>query len=85
MQNPVDEPNGDFSFNHNPIRSEIMSRVNENRATEALRQARQFVKSHEYAAALEKYIWFHHHALEIDRNLVGVRLSYAISEWVALG
>jgi hypothetical protein len=59
--------------------------VNENRALEVLRQARQFVKSHEYASALEKYIWFHHHALDIDRGLVGVRLSYAISEWVALG
>lgn len=59
--------------------------MNENRALEVLRQARNFVKSHEYAAALEKYIWFHHHALDIDRNLVGVRLSYAIEEWVALG
>jgi hypothetical protein len=59
--------------------------MNENRALEVLRQARQCVKSYEYAAALEKYIWFHLHALDIDRGLVGVRLSYAISEWIALG
>jgi len=52
---------------------------------EVLRDARQCVTSHEYAAALEKYIWFHHHALDTRRSLVGVRLSYAISEWVDLG
>lgn len=52
---------------------------------EILRQARQLVKSKQYAEALEKYIWFHDHALDTDRALVGVRLSYAISEWVDLG
>jgi tetratricopeptide (TPR) repeat protein len=52
---------------------------------EILRQARQLVKSEQYAEALEKYIWFHHHALEADRALAGVRLSYAIFEWVDLG
>ena len=50
-----------------------------------LRQARQLVKSQQYAAALEKYIWFHDHALDADRALAGVRLSYAVSEWVDLG
>ena len=53
--------------------------------TEVLRQARQLVKSQQYAEALQKYIWFHDHALDIERSLVGVRLSYAISEWVELG
>jgi hypothetical protein len=43
------------------------------------------VKSQQYAEALEKYIWFHDHALDADQSLVGVRLSYAISEWVDLG
>jgi hypothetical protein len=52
---------------------------------EILRQARQLVKSEQYAEALEKYIWFHDHALDTDRALVVVRLSYAISEWVDLG
>jgi hypothetical protein len=52
---------------------------------EILRQARQLVKSEQYAAALEKYIWFHDHALDADRALAGVRLSYAILEWVDLG
>lgn len=53
--------------------------------TEVLREARQLVQSQQYAAALEKYIWFHHHALDTDRSLAGVRLSYAVIEWVALG
>lgn len=52
---------------------------------EVLRDARQCVKSQDYVAALEKYIWFHDHALDIDRAYVGVRLSYAVSEWADLG
>ena len=52
---------------------------------QVLRQARLLVKSQQYAEALEKYIWFHDHALDADRSLAGVRLSYAISEWVDLG
>ena len=43
------------------------------------------MKSQQYAAALEKYLWFHDHALDADLSLVGVRLSYAILEWVDLG
>ena len=59
--------------------------MSEPNPSEVLRQARQLVKSEQYAEALEKYIWFHDHALDADRSLVGVRLSYAISEWVDLG
>jgi hypothetical protein len=59
--------------------------VSETDPKEVLRQARQLVKSQQYAAALEKYIWFHDHALDADRSLAGVRLSYAITEWVELG
>ena len=59
--------------------------MSETNPREVLRQARQLVKSQQYAAALEKYIWFHDHALDSDRALAGVRLSYAILEWVELG
>jgi len=52
---------------------------------DVLREARQLVNSHQYAEALEKYIWFHEHALDADLSFGGVRLSYAISEWVDLG
>lgn len=67
------------------MRFEIICAVRDPSAHEVLRQARQFVKSHQYAAALEKYIWFHDHALDADRALAGVRLSYAVLEWVDLG
>lgn len=67
------------------MQSEVICSVRETIATEVLRQARQLVKSRQYAEALEKYIWFHHYALEFDPRLAGVRLSYAISEWVDLG
>lgn len=65
--------------------TEIICGVSETDPKEVLRQARQLVKSLQYAAALEKYIWFHDHALDADRALAGVRLSYAIAEWVDLG
>ncbi|HMH15763.1 MAG TPA: hypothetical protein VK578_21865 [Edaphobacter sp.] len=52
---------------------------------QVLQEARLLVKSQQYDAALEKYIWFHEHALEADRGMAGVRLSYAISEWAELG
>jgi hypothetical protein len=65
--------------------SETICIVNENEATKVLREARQLVKSEQYAEALEKYIWFHDHALDFDPALAGVRLSYAILEWVDLG
>jgi len=54
-------------------------------ASRALKEARSFVKAREYSSALEKYIWFHNHALEYDPAMSGVRLSYAIAEWVELG
>jgi len=59
--------------------------VNDTDPKEVLREARQLVKSQQYAAALEKYIWFHNHALHVNQSLAGVRLSYAISEWADLG
>jgi len=59
--------------------------VNETDPRKVLREARQLVKSEQYAAALEKYTWFHNHALDFDGALAGVRLSYAILEWVDLG
>lgn len=61
--------------------SEIICIVNETDPRKELREARLLVKSEQYAAALEKYIWFHDHALDFDRALAGVRLSYAIMEW----
>ncbi len=54
-------------------------------ARQVLRNAREAALRGAHAEALEKYLWFHHHALEHSPALAGVRLSYAISEWVELG
>jgi hypothetical protein len=52
---------------------------------EVLQGARNAVRRGDYAEALEKYLWFYHHALEHDLALAGVRLSYAVFEWMELG
>ena len=54
-------------------------------ARQVLRDAREEARRGAHAEALEKYLWFYHHALEHSPALSGVRLSYAISEWVELG
>src|SRR2546425_1883216 len=54
-------------------------------ALQVLRDAREAAWLGAHSEALEKYLWFHHHALEHSPALAGVRLSYAISEWVELG
>jgi hypothetical protein len=50
-----------------------------------LAEARAFVSQGRYEAALEKYLWFHQHALQYNEAFAGVRLSFALSEWVELG
>ena len=35
--------------------------------------------------ALERCIWFHDHALENQKSMSGVRLSFALSDWKKLG
>lgn len=54
-------------------------------AVQVLRDAREAARRGAHAEALEKYLWFHHHALEHSPALAGVRSSYAISEWVKIG
>jgi len=59
--------------------------VRETPASKVLKEARELARQHDYQAALEKYTWFHDHALEHDPAMAGVRLSYAVVEWVDLG
>jgi hypothetical protein len=54
-------------------------------ATQALDAARQLARMGDYEAALQKHIWFHHKALLVNRSLYGVRLSFALADWVELG
>ena len=50
-----------------------------------LDEARADAKSGKYADALTKHVWFFHNALKYDKALRGVRLSFALSDWVELG
>ena len=52
---------------------------------EYLRDIRELVKSGKYSEALERHLWFHNHALEYDESMTGVRLSFALSDWLELG
>jgi tetratricopeptide (TPR) repeat protein len=55
------------------------------RADEALQQAQDLADEGKYEEALQKHIWYHDHALEVNPDLHGVRLSFALSDWVELG
>lgn len=50
-----------------------------------LKEARTAVEDGKYEDALNAYLWIHQHALEYNRAFSGVRLSYALDEWIALG
>ena len=51
----------------------------------ALENARRLAEQGRYEEALQKHLWFHEHALEQDRSYYGVRLSFALVQWVELG
>ena len=46
-----------------------------------LNDTHELVEKGQYSAALERYIWFHQHALEHDPSMSGVRLSFALAGW----
>ena len=50
-----------------------------------LREARKAFKDNDYEVALEKYAWFFDNSVIIDKSYHGVRLSYCLNEWAALG
>jgi hypothetical protein len=50
-----------------------------------LEQALQFAAQGKFEEALQKHIWYHDHALEINPAHYGVRLSFALSYWIDLG
>lgn len=51
----------------------------------ALEEARVLAREGKFQEALEKHIWFHDHILETDRSYYGVRLSFALADWIELG
>jgi hypothetical protein len=50
-----------------------------------LNEARADAQAGRYEDALAKQLWFHHHALEHQPSLLGVRLSNALDSWHELG
>lgn len=56
-----------------------------NKAEQALDAARRLADEGKYEQALERHVWFHDHALEVDDSYGGVRLSFALSDWIDLG
>lgn len=50
-----------------------------------LDDARRDADAGRYEQALQKQIWFHEHALETAPAYYGVRLSFALEQWIELG
>jgi hypothetical protein len=50
-----------------------------------LDQARDLAREGRYPEALERHLWFHEHALDYRPSLSGVRLSFALGDWLRLG
>jgi tetratricopeptide (TPR) repeat protein len=46
-----------------------------------LNKTRQLARQGRYREALDRFVWFHEHALERDPAMSGVRLSFALSYW----
>lgn len=54
-------------------------------ARERYKKAQEAAREGRHEEALQEHIWFHNHALDEQPALYGVRLSYALSDWVDLG
>jgi tRNA A-37 threonylcarbamoyl transferase component Bud32 len=50
-----------------------------------LDEAKSLMTQGKYEDALQRHIWYHNHALEYDPGQSGVRLSFALSDWMELG
>jgi len=49
-----------------------------------LRDTEALIKQGEYEKALERTLWFHDNALEHEPSMSGVRLSFAMGDWMDL-
>ncbi len=48
-------------------------------------EANDLMKRGQFEEALQRHLWYFHHALEYDQGQTGVRLSFALTDWVELG
>ena len=49
-----------------------------------LDDAKSLMAKGDYESALQRHLWYFNHALEYNSGLTGVRLSFALSDWVEL-
>ncbi|ATQ77529.1 hypothetical protein CR152_25770 [Massilia violaceinigra] len=54
-------------------------------AQERLLKADEAAREGRHEVASQEFIWFHHHALDEEPSLYGVRLFFAPSYWNELG
>jgi tetratricopeptide (TPR) repeat protein len=54
-------------------------------AVRAYSEARRLAKVGDYEGALAKHVWYHENALSIAPAQSGVRLSFALNDWIELG
>ncbi len=54
-------------------------------ARERLRAGRAAARAGRHEEALREFAWFHEHALDDAPSLYGVRLSFALYDWIQLG
>jgi serine/threonine protein kinase/tetratricopeptide (TPR) repeat protein len=52
---------------------------------EILSQAKELADTGHYEEALQHHIWYHNNAMLYDQGQTGVRLSFALSDWIDLG
>ena len=47
-------------------------------------EAQELTEKGQYEEALQRHIWYHNHALQYGTGQTGVRLSFALADWVEL-
>ena len=55
------------------------------RPGDPLDEARRLARQGKFEQALQKHIWIHDHVLEANPSYYGVRLSFALADWIDLG
>ncbi len=50
-----------------------------------LARARKYFQQGEYEKALQDHIWFHDNALKYKPSLYGIRITFALLDWIELG
>ena len=58
---------------------------NTDNAQRALDDAKRLADQGDYKGSLAKHVWFHDNALKVSPSYYGVRLSFALSNWIELG